>query len=74
VSADISLLPRKKEVAFLKKSSAKNFYDLYTGSCNVPREQKVFCGAFLQKSDRFLFQPSRIKHAANKAERNTWQV
>jgi hypothetical protein len=37
---------KKQEVAFLKKSSAKDFYDIYTGFCNVPRGAKKFCGAF----------------------------
>jgi hypothetical protein len=36
----------KQEVAFLKKSSAKDFYDLYTGCFTVPRGAKKFCGAF----------------------------
>jgi len=46
----------KQVVAFLKKSSAKDFCNRYTGCFNVPRLSlaKVFCGAFLQKSDRFL--------------------
>jgi len=36
----------KKEVAFLKKSSAKDFFNFYTGSGHVPRGAKKFCGAF----------------------------
>jgi len=36
------------------RKNQKTFVGFYTGCCNVPREQKVFCGAFLQKSDRLL--------------------
>jgi len=37
----------------LEKKNQKTFASLYTGCCNVPREQKLF-GGFPQKSGRFL--------------------
>jgi hypothetical protein len=42
---------RKKAVAFLKKSSAKDFCKFYTGSCNVPRRKtiKSFLVLFFKK-------------------------
>jgi len=41
----------KKAVAFLKKSSAKNFYNFYTGFLNVPRNKtnKSFLVLFFKK-------------------------
>jgi hypothetical protein len=41
----------KQAVAFLKKSSAKNFCNLYTGCCNVPRRKisKSFLVLFFKK-------------------------
>jgi hypothetical protein len=43
-------MKNKKEVAFLKKSSAKNFYELYMGDSNVLREQKFFAELFYRKA------------------------
>jgi len=40
----------KQAVAFLKKSSAKDFFEFYTGICNVPRPQdKSFLRLFFKK-------------------------
>ncbi len=40
----------KKAVAFLKKSSAKKFYNLYMGRFTVTREQKFFAELFYKKA------------------------
>jgi len=49
----------KQAVAFLKKSSAKNFCDLYTGCFNVPRRKtnKSFLLLFFKKEVLFLDLP-----------------
>jgi len=51
----MTLLPRhagerKQAVAFLKKSSAKNFCNFYTGFFNVPLCQKFFAELFYKKA------------------------
>jgi len=40
----------KEEVAFLKKSSAKNFCNFYTGRGSVPWERKFFAELFFKKA------------------------
>jgi len=44
-------MSKKQEVAFLKKSSAKNFYNFYTGFGHVPRPKtnKSFLLLFFKK-------------------------
>jgi hypothetical protein len=55
-SAIWGLASRKKAVAFLKKSSAKNFCASGAGSFERPRPRikKVFLLLFLQKKKAFL--------------------
>jgi hypothetical protein len=50
----------KQEVAFLKKSSAKDFYKFYKGSGNVPRGAEKFCGAFSKATAYLTFFPPHI--------------
>jgi hypothetical protein len=49
-----------KEVSFLKKSYAKNFFDPYAGCCNVPRppQQKFFAELRAAKATAYLTQGS----------------
>jgi len=44
-------MKKKKEVAFLKKSSAKDFCNFCTGCCNIRRRQtnKSFLFLFFKK-------------------------
>jgi DNA mismatch repair protein MutS len=44
----------------LKKSTAKNFFNLYTGCGHVPREQKFFAELFYKKATAFFAFLSRI--------------
>jgi len=44
----------KEAVAFLKKSSAKNFRYIYTGCFNVPREQKFFAELSFKKATAYF--------------------
>jgi len=48
---------RKQAVAFLKKSSAKDFCEFYTGCCNVPRRKirKSFFASFFSKKEALAF-------------------
>jgi len=46
----------KQAVAFLKKSSAKNFCNFYTGAWKIPRtenNQKFFAELFYKKATSF---------------------
>jgi hypothetical protein len=50
-------MSERRKNCFFEKKQQKTFENFYTGVRVVRRRRfaKVFCGAFLQKSDRFLF-------------------
>jgi hypothetical protein len=49
-------------VAFLKKSSAKDFYNPYTGAGSVPREQKSFAELFQKRPLTLTYEiPRKVR-------------
>jgi hypothetical protein len=52
-------MQRKRELPFLLKKKQKNISarGYWRADTRAPRT-KVFCGAYFQKSDRLLFEPS----------------
>jgi hypothetical protein len=50
-------MQEKQAVAFLKKSSAKNFCEFYTGIFNVPRQKirRSFFASFFSKKEVLTF-------------------
>jgi len=52
----------KKVVAFLKKSSAKDFFDFFSGCLNVSREQKSFAELFLKRPLTLTYEiPRKVR-------------